>query len=997
MRLLLPSSLHYPITITNLLKQPDENVDRLAPLFDYFYKTTVTEGDEFGEEHEVEKTFPSSYESPVEGILKEWKVAEGATISSNRLEIAEIEEPCSHAVQFGGMCTICGKDMTTITYNTDVNNAERATINMIHDNNALTVSEEEASRVEEEAKRRLLKSKKLSLVVDLDQTIIHATVDPTVAEWQKDENNPNHEAVKHVRAFQLVDEAPGGRGCWYYIKLRPGLKDFLASVSRIYELHIYTMGTRAYAQNIATIVDPERKIFGDRILSRDESGSLVAKNLQRLFPVDTKMVVIIDDRGDVWKWNDNLLRVTPYDFFVGIGDINSSFLAKREDIQSSPPQPALTDKADADTTMTEADESRATEDTSEDGASEPVRSQISQTNSEESLPSSAKSDESALEQLVSMGGGDDPTVLQQQAERQDEALAAQLEDRPLLQKQKQLDAEDSASEAQDETSGGGAAGAEESESSRHRPNLLQDDDTELLYLERSLTEVHRTFYDEYERQLAKAKGGRVAQLRGSKAGKKMSVNADLDVVPDVASIMPQMKLRVLEGVVLVFSGVVPLGTDIYRADVAVWARSFGAQLYDQVNKRTTHVVAARNRTAKVRQAARRGNIKIVTTHWLFDSISQWRRLDERPYLIPLHPEDRAPSSASAAGGKAGASGSGSAGADPSVGLDEDVAAAAASSEAMLSSSEEELGESDEEGNTIRLTTNFEDPDGVVPEDLTDDHSPIDGFQNYDWQEVQDDLADYLGSENGDDDDDDDDDDEDDGEDEELDINGTDDDVAASSDAESVVSSASASALSADISQESRKRKRSRSSSPATSTNIIVPTSTKNTTPLTAGITADASQTGNDQSSSSLIKSRLAKRQQLARERTSSLKAVATHADDHHGDIADDENNNNNNDDVNRNGGSLPSPAITAADGGGAGADVGLFAEGGEGKSRPDVVGMEESISKDGGANVNTAVVVVNDAKSGLNYDDNDDDDDDDGALERELAAEMEREFDSDRG
>ena len=171
---------------------------------------------------------------------------------------------------------------------------------MVHNNVSLTVSQDEATKADDEAKRRLLASKKLSLVVDLDQTIIHATVDPTVADWQKDEDNPNHNAVKDVRSFLLKDDGPEKKGCWYYIKLRPNLEDFLENVSKIYELHIYTMGTRAYAKNIADIIDPEHKIFGDRILSRDESGSMTAKNLQRLFPVDTKMVVIIDDRGDVW-------------------------------------------------------------------------------------------------------------------------------------------------------------------------------------------------------------------------------------------------------------------------------------------------------------------------------------------------------------------------------------------------------------------------------------------------------------------------------------------------------------------------------------------------------------------------------------------------------------------------------------------------------------------------------------------------------------------------
>jgi len=42
--------------------------------------------------------------------------------------------------------------------------------------------------------------------VDLDQTIVHATVDPTVGEWLKDEKNPNFGALKGVGKFKLGDE-----------------------------------------------------------------------------------------------------------------------------------------------------------------------------------------------------------------------------------------------------------------------------------------------------------------------------------------------------------------------------------------------------------------------------------------------------------------------------------------------------------------------------------------------------------------------------------------------------------------------------------------------------------------------------------------------------------------------------------------------------------------------------------------------------------------------
>jgi RNA polymerase II subunit A C-terminal domain phosphatase len=89
----------------------------------------------------------------------------------------------------------------------------------------------------------------------------------------RDPENPNYEAVKDVKAFQLEEGGHLGP-CWYFIKVRPGLLEFLEEVSKMYELHVYTMGTRAYANAVAKIVDPHRKYFGDRVLSRDESGSI---------------------------------------------------------------------------------------------------------------------------------------------------------------------------------------------------------------------------------------------------------------------------------------------------------------------------------------------------------------------------------------------------------------------------------------------------------------------------------------------------------------------------------------------------------------------------------------------------------------------------------------------------------------------------------------------------------------------------------------------------
>lgn len=38
-------------------------------------------------------------------------------------------------------------------------------------------------------------------------------------------------------------------------------------------MHVYTMGTRAYATQVCNAIDPDHSLFADRILSRDESGS----------------------------------------------------------------------------------------------------------------------------------------------------------------------------------------------------------------------------------------------------------------------------------------------------------------------------------------------------------------------------------------------------------------------------------------------------------------------------------------------------------------------------------------------------------------------------------------------------------------------------------------------------------------------------------------------------------------------------------------------------
>ena len=470
-------------------------------------------------------------------------------------------------------------------------------------------------------------------------------------------------------------------------------------------------------------MDPDRKIFGDRILSRDESGSLTAKNLQRLFPVDTKMVVIIDDRGDVWKWSDNLVKVSPYDFFVGIGDINSSFLPKKPEMKKvsksvekhKKPQ-VQTDKEPANQDVN-GETPRNGEGVSDRGSSN----------------DKSKTEVSTLEQLVTMGGGDNPVLLQEQANEQEEAIAHQVEERPLLQKQKELDAEDEAEEST--TTENGESSTEDYDAPRHqRHHLLEDSDTELGKLQERLQMIHSAFFDEYDRKRSISLGGRVSALRGERVPPKDKAT-ELRIVPDIKVIMPSLKRRVMEGVVLVFSGVLPLGTDTLNADISLWARSFGAIIAQKVNSRTTHLVAGRNRTAKVREATRYPSIHIVTIQWLLDSLVNWTRQDEQSYLVPVHPEDRAEP------------------ADSTEKSQSEVGEGRAGDHGILSSDDEESSTmSDEESDQSASQVNTDDiehaDEEIFQSSGLNEYSPI-GYDASEQAEVHDELKAFLGSDNED--------------------------------------------------------------------------------------------------------------------------------------------------------------------------------------------------------------------------------------------------------
>ena len=198
--------------------------------------------------------------------------------------------PCSHDVIFNDLCAQCGEDLSY---------THKSHVSILHDSEKVTVSNKEASAISVQSKESLLKERKLVLILDLDQTILHAT----------------RGKVDNMIQISMPDGI-------YSIRLRPYWKKMLSKANEMYQVHVYTMGSRFYADKIAQIIDSEKKIINDRVLSRDESGSFSKKSLKRLFPGDQSMSVVIDDRPDVWDYADELIPCKPY-YYFNHGDINA--------------------------------------------------------------------------------------------------------------------------------------------------------------------------------------------------------------------------------------------------------------------------------------------------------------------------------------------------------------------------------------------------------------------------------------------------------------------------------------------------------------------------------------------------------------------------------------------------------------------------------------------------------------------------------------------------
>ncbi|XP_053571820.1 RNA polymerase II subunit A C-terminal domain phosphatase [Bombina bombina] len=622
--------------------------------------------DESGKPHRVPER---KVKSDRAGVVLELCVQPGQVICTGGVLVRL--SSCNHPVVMKGLCAECGLDLTQLQSKNGKQQVpfSTATVSMVHSVPELMVSSEQAELLGREDQHRLHRNKKLVLMVDLDQTLIHTT-----------EQHCQHMSRK------------------------------------VSEEHLPLM---------SGFLDPEKKLFSHRILSRDECIDPFSKtgNLRNLFPCGDSMVCIIDDREDVWKFAPNLITVKKYVYFQGTGDINAPPGSKEAQMKkkvcgskasemSEEPESLVRDgeqskvdlpeeqsngfgkcrkevnggnnelsKRECETNDRLLEQDNVTENQTnvldsknvaqctdtlssleqdvgkvqaKTGASKDLDFDLSSDSDSESdvqkTPSSSSGSENegkrawrkskklevesscskehltedCSDKLCSenhSGANSHTPQLEDKSVAVDD-MEVQVEVQDSLcdlgngcVDKKEIETESQNSEQSGITVGESLDQSMEEDDDDDNDDL--DEDDHLIYLEEILVRVHTDYYAKYERFLKK----------------------EVDEMPDIRNIVPELKSKVLENAIIAFSGLHPTNYPVERTREHYHARALGAKISKNLilnpddPDRVTHLIAARAGTEKVRQALNCVHLYVVNPDWLWSCLERWEKVEEQ--LFPL--------------------------------------------------------------------------------------------------------------------------------------------------------------------------------------------------------------------------------------------------------------------------------------------------------------------------------------------------------------------------
>lgn len=224
-----------------------------------------------------------------------------------KLKVSSSPSPssCSHPKFLEGRCTVCGTDDQGLC---------SAAFPFEYICKSLRISAKEVNRIRESEFLSIKsgKKQKLFLVLDLDHTLLHTV-------------SIRHLSPSDQRSLPLLFNSSSkctdsktfflSRKDDQVTKLRPFVGPFLKQASELFDLCIFTMGGRSYAKRMARLLDPDHRLFGLRVISRQDCREKKKKSLDLVLAKENA-VVIVDDTPSVWgKHWTNLITVDKYNYF----------------------------------------------------------------------------------------------------------------------------------------------------------------------------------------------------------------------------------------------------------------------------------------------------------------------------------------------------------------------------------------------------------------------------------------------------------------------------------------------------------------------------------------------------------------------------------------------------------------------------------------------------------------------------------------------------------